>query len=178
MAANFIPICMGLGGIFIAILLAHYALKEREKNMVIQEQEKQVKKKSRKENRVADYVTQLEFFKQQGLFVKIRHDRRYRKLFKNDSPYCRNTYGVHEIFITKGMRRHRDENGKQEYDGYELVNNGGRTTVSIYKNDKDVDFIAQGVAQVNPCDNFIRKVGLTKAVGLAFAHLKETAPNF
>ena len=92
-----------------------------------------------------------------GIKVKIKHERLFVKTYFFSSPYTNNLF-VDEIkvFLTKGQKENNEN-----YRSFELKNNGGRTTVSLFSGKK---LVGTGYSYVNPKDNFIRQKGISIAL--------------
>lgn len=121
-----------------------------------------------------------EELKNSGIVIKIKHERVFvRKILVNvlrqDGVFV--AHGVphtEKILITKAQRKFEgqteEEHAKRllpanpKYKDFNLVNNGGQTTVTLFK---DGEQLGQGISKVNPIDNFIRIFGLGHALNRA-----------
>lgn len=100
-------------------------------------------------------LTQL---KELGYFVSVRHER----ATPDD---------VEEALVVRALKvdtlaqpRTRPKYALVELD-WDIAPTGGRTVVQVFRNKDDAVPLAEGVAVCAPTDNFVKHVGLTKAVG-------------
>lgn len=111
-----------------------------------------------------------------GYTIKVRHERLFVRPVEIQSPVSDQVFvDTEERMATKGefakmIELKQIPEGKF-YRGsdFELENNGGRTVISLFK---DETLISTGEARVHPNDHFIRKLGLTKALAAALRNIK------
>lgn len=110
-----------------------------------------------------------EELRQNGYVIKIKHERTFFKWL-----IVNNVARLKKVLITKAQRKYAGQTLQEHeegllpsnptFDGYQLRNNGGRTTITILKDEVQV---GQGISRVNSCDNFIRVYGLGHALHAA-----------
>lgn len=110
--------------------------------------------------------------KKLGYKVKVRHLRRYKCTFPK----------VKDLYITKGQMKfdsagviHDLISKIRASTKFNLVNNGGRTEISIL-DDKD-NLLGFGWSNVHPKDNFNKKIAIINAFGRALHDAESSGVN-
>ncbi|MBU6232238.1 hypothetical protein KGP36_06410 [Patescibacteria group bacterium] len=109
-----------------------------------------------------DISTEIQKLKQDGLTVRIQHERATPTAVKVALAVRGNTsrkLEQPEVIPTFELKQK----------GLPVSPFSGRTTVRILEDDQ---LIAKGVAICSPRDNFVKRVGLAKALGRALADLR------
>jgi len=109
--------------------------------------------------------------KAMGFKIKIRHERLFIRTLKlaTYKGFNITDFSYQEsLLITKGQLRDLCKSNPH-FKSFQLLNNGGCTSIQILDRNKVVGF---GQSRVHPNDHFTRKLGLTRALGRALKSMK------